>query len=816
MLKRALCWVADRELLFVAALGPLFVFPIRYTPLALLLVVGLWLVRWAARGRLVPRQPLVNGCLLVLLAMLPLSLWASVDLSLSWPRLYQIVYGVALFYALSGTVRGERQARWFVTGLLAVVVALCLVGVVGTDWARAKLFALPLYRTLPAVITDQSRFPGGSFHPNVVAGTLAPFVPFAVALLLVRREGRRLFQQIVPRLGLFLLVLLLLGVILLTQSRGGWLALVAGLLVLLFLLDRRAGWGAFGLAAVAAAVAFVCWGGRLGEVFLRLDTTGSGTSRLEVWSRALAMLRDMPFTGIGLGTFPVILDAFYPSFLAGPEARIPHAHNLLLQVGVDLGVAGMLAFALLFVASALAALRALRRAERRSFAWGLSAGTFAALVVVAVHGLFDAPLWTARSSPLLWLLLAGGWTLQQVFPDRDDQGVSAPGESWERLAAFVSGRGAPCPDDATDGERLVALAENLKLSALLYRVLQDAGCALPAPLQARLANAYRATLGRSVRCRRALTDIARAFADAGVPLVVLKGLVLAETVYPDPGCRVMSDLDLLVRPEDVDRAHDLLSGLGYSPDAEADPAGHGESFVRQFEGERLYLHPDHPHCPVELHWFLVNREWFRVTTRLEGEALWERVRPLPLDGITAWQFSAEDTMLYLCFHLAVHHRYGLVRAFVDLDRLVRHGPTLDWAAVVSRARDARLRNVVYFALRSSVALLDTPVPAETLQQLAPSATLRWLVGRRIQPERVVRGETAFGPQSERLLHFLLVDRESDRWMGLLRVAFPGRQWIAARYAAGRPGRLALYIALHPLRMLWLARRALGQWIRRSS
>lgn len=390
--------------------------------------------------------------------------------------------------------------------------------------------------------------------------------------------------------------------------------------------------------------------------------------------------------------------------------------------------------------------------------------------------------------------------------------MNQPTDTWSLLSACLSGNRPVFDGGVPDAERLVALAEKLKLSALLYRVLNDAGCALPAPLQGRLATAYRATLGRAMRCRWVLMDVARAFADAGVPLIVLKGLTLAETVYPDLGTRVMSDLDLLVHMKDVDRAHDLLSGLGYSPHSEANPVGHGEAFVRQFEGERLYLHPDRPFCPVELHWFLINRDWFRVTTRLEEDALWQRAQPLLLDGLAAWQLSPEDTVLYLCLHLAIHHRYSLVRGFVDLDRLIRYGPPLDWEALVSRAHSARLRNVAYFALALGQELLGTPLPAQVLSSLRPPTTLRWLVGRLIPLSGIVGCSVTVGPQSERLLHFLLVDRGRDQLAGLLRVAFPGRQWITSRYAANRPGRLILYIALHPVRMLWLALLALGQLI----
>ena len=45
-------------------------------------------------------------------------------------------------------------------------------------------------------------------------------------------------------------------------------------------------------------------------------------------------------TGIGMGMFGTVADILYPFFLA-PQALFP-THNLVLQVGVDLGLPGLI------------------------------------------------------------------------------------------------------------------------------------------------------------------------------------------------------------------------------------------------------------------------------------------------------------------------------------------------------------------------------------------------------------------------------------------------------------------------------------------
>ena len=63
-------------------------------------------------------------------------------------------------------------------------------------------------------------------------------------------------------------------------------------------------------------------------------------SRQELWERAVYISQDFAFTGIGLRSFPKVVDLLYPLFLIGPNARVPHPHNLYLEVVASLGFVG--------------------------------------------------------------------------------------------------------------------------------------------------------------------------------------------------------------------------------------------------------------------------------------------------------------------------------------------------------------------------------------------------------------------------------------------------------------------------------------------
>jgi O-antigen ligase len=76
------------------------------------------------------------------------------------------------------------------------------------------------------------------------------------------------------------------------------------------------------------------------------------TGRMQVWERAGMAIRDFPFTGVGLGMFRFVQPRLYPIYTVPPQTDVGHAHNQLLQVGVDVGVPGLTAYLVLWLGAA--------------------------------------------------------------------------------------------------------------------------------------------------------------------------------------------------------------------------------------------------------------------------------------------------------------------------------------------------------------------------------------------------------------------------------------------------------------------------------
>jgi putative inorganic carbon (HCO3(-)) transporter len=121
------------------------------------------------------------------------------------------------------------------------------------------------------------------------------------------------------------------------------------------------------------------------------------------------MLEDFPLTGVGMGAYPQVADTLYPFFIY-PPGKITHAHNLYLQVGVDLGLPGLAAWLAALMGAVWAAWRAfdppLPLDPTHAPEVASAAALLAAFSGLIIHGLFDAVTWGTRPAILVWVLMA--------------------------------------------------------------------------------------------------------------------------------------------------------------------------------------------------------------------------------------------------------------------------------------------------------------------------------------------------------------------------------------------------------------------------
>ncbi len=386
----------------------------RLLPASLAFAALFWPIRRVARGRFTVRTP-GDRFIAVLILLLPVTLWVTPLPVATRAQVEWLLAGVAFYYAIVNWTVTPGRERAFVRVLIALGLLAALLAPVAVMWVTdIKLTFIPaaFYDALPLLAPVP-------MHPNVLAGALVLALPVPFALLLFGASdmprGRR-FATLAAALGIA-------AILVLTKSRGAWLAAGASALLLIVLRWRR-GW--LGIPVAALGAGLLLW--RIGpdRVYDALIANGAivgGPGRMEIWTRAVYLIQDFPFTGIGMGAFREVTNRLYPYFLLGPNADVPHAHNLFLQVAVDLGIPGLAAWLGLLTVGVISAWRIHRwgHGARDSWSAGLGAGLLAAQLALVVHGLVDAAVWGAHSGIVVWLLwgvCAAAYNLRWGAPAR--------------------------------------------------------------------------------------------------------------------------------------------------------------------------------------------------------------------------------------------------------------------------------------------------------------------------------------------------------------------------------------------------------------
>lgn len=394
----------------------------------------LFLVRAIVTRTLAPRT-MADWPNVLTLLLLPVGLWVSFDGKLnwiSWLVVCRIVAGMAVFYGLAG-LAGTRWLVFLPGSFLLLSLAVLAFVAVDTQWPASKMPLLPgaFYQTLPAF-----QLPGraaGGFNPNLTGGTLALFLLPAVALLLWG-EGRWLRLLALLTAGLIGMVLLL------SQSRGAWIAAALALLIMPGLRWRR--WWIVVLALMVAA-AVGLWAvepERIAQavfpaVGVSESTVNTLSGRLEIWSRALYLIQDFSFTGAGPGRFHWVVNLLYPLFTIGPDAEVPHAHNTFLQAAADFGIPGLIAH-VAFLLTLAAGLLATVRRNREGTLPALAVGLLGALLVYLLHGMIDA-LYASQRAYVLASVTFGVMALLSIDRLTPQQATDSPGPAADANQANV-------------------------------------------------------------------------------------------------------------------------------------------------------------------------------------------------------------------------------------------------------------------------------------------------------------------------------------------------------------------------------------------
>ncbi len=280
-----------------------------------------------------------------------------------------------------------------------------------------------------------------------------------------------------------------------------------------------------------------------------------------------------------------------------------------------------------------------------------------------------------------------------------------------------------------------------------------------------------------------------ALGDAGIRSTALKGPILSEALYGDPGRRLSSDIDLLVAPEQLYAAVDAVRELGYA--APNDNVGDRGLPLLHF----ALVHERGELPPVELHWRI---HWYesrfaRDRLLVPDEDPGRGWRPAPVDELTALLlFYARDGFISL------RHAADLGAWWDTFGAAVQQG-----ALGESIRAYPALEPVVSAGLR--VAQRTVGLPAGQLADRGAKLGVRGRIAVRLaDPYRHSRESQLYADMG--LIDGLLAPRGGFRAFVKRQVA-PGTQGGQAGLALGYSARVLVRYGLAMTRLLRLPRTA---------
>ncbi len=310
---------------------------------------------------------------------------------------------------------------------------------------------------------------------------------------------------------------------------------------------------------------------------------------------------------------------------------------------------------------------------------------------------------------------------------------------------------------------------------------------VPAEYVTIMSKKYIAAFGWNILIFDELKHVFNLLHNARIEAAVLKGPVLLETAYKDWGVRKTSDLDILVREQDLDSAKNALLDNGYN---------YYISEPTEQSRNPLFHHHAIPLCrtkcgpAVELHWNVRVNRMFQININ----DFWTRAIPGRINGCETMLLSSEDMILHLC----VHHFYKFkqIITYREINDIVavilKYQEVLDWEQILNTSLHYKIASFVYAGLFFADQEIPGIIPAAILAKLKSEYSNEYFT----RLYKIHKIEQQFFSISRRLS---LSPKFSEKVNHILVYLFPSQQKLCDKYRLpANSNRVYLYRVLHPV------------------
>lgn len=216
-----------------------------------------------------------------------------------------------------------------------------------------------------------------------------------------------------------------------------------------------------------------------------------------------------------------------------------------------------------------------------------------------------------------------------------------------------------------------------------------------------------------------LEQIVNALKNEDIPVMVLKGAALLESIYSNVALRPMSDIDILIYRESLSGIDIVLRRCGYfrlgntTIQTKGAVSPYLNSIVyRKHSFEDYFLH---------VHWHLVNTtipvEMYY--DKIDMAKIWKEAEPTRIGGTEALILAPHHFLIHLCEH-ALNHFFDRLILLYDVHIFIeRNRDRFDWKKFVDETLNFNLARPVYYTFYFTTKFFETQIPVYVLERLRP-------------------------------------------------------------------------------------------------
>ena len=272
-------------------------------------------------------------------------------------------------------------------------------------------------------------------------------------------------------------------------------------------------------------------------------------------------------------------------------------------------------------------------------------------------------------------------------------------------------------------------------------------------------------------------NILKGLKEIGISPIILKGAALAETVYPDISMRPMSDIDILIKEEEIEKINTCLLSHGYS---------------LQVGGELHFIKNGNFPVNIDVHYEI----WYMPESTLRN--LWHNSHAVNISGEEALVMPPEEALIYTAAHTSIQHGMLSPTALEDISHITRfYQDAMSWDEVVRKAKEYQIHVPIYYTFYKAKSSNGAFIPDYVLKSLKPSYISNFFES--ILYKSILNSPPIFNighilrPLSQRGIRVKLIF--------LSHFIFPPRDFIVRRYNVSNPTIILIYQLLRPFLLL---------------